>query len=1002
MGFIRKNDGAISIFLCIIMMANIILLSILIEATRVRWAETQIEEAMESTSNSVLAGYQSMLKDLFGIFALAENNTDCLDEEVENYLNKTLMTELGVEKDELEGDAYKFLKGLFTNAGKYEKVDFLNLYDYRIEDIKTEKIQNLTENAVLKNQILEYMKYRAPEKLAEGFVDKVTAFKGFGKQSEVMSKKTEIDKELNVIYKYQTDLSSAVEETNKFNTQDDKDFSKDKYLQSSLKELKTLIADRIIFEKRLSNKGEKDKDGKIRQKINGRKTETDKLISKTIDNVKTYIEFNKDGIEAIDNIYEYSETANSKISELEKSSLKNDNSDFAKSMKNEIKIKKAQVDKKSLAKIEKKLEQNIDVLSKIKEIAEKINQNKIVENAADMEADAKDRREISEFIGNEINETELNKLVEKYNGTCNNSEIKYLKNTGNSDSKEADDPRKDAEKIVKSGIAQDGNKKEIKLEDEDLVSKTKKSNEIEIFKKYIDLDILDEKFLSDLFAKTNSKRNDDNIAETSGADDEIKSKHEKYDVSEIVDNVEFTESKKKGFSENGLEFVANIGSAIKDGLADIRDDLYINEYIMGTFKNTLTENKDESDTERDLRGALKKSRNTFFNTSEVEYILTGSKNENSNEYAIKAQILLIRFALNSLYIYMDPQKNSVAMETATIVAGWSGFGVPIVHTLIMLGWAMAESVVDVNSLMNGEKVPIFKTKDTWVLGEAGMIKTLAGEVAEKAADIGKKAVDLGVDSAADISKTMISRADEFIKSKIKIAVDGLFAPLENSINQATEKAGEIYDDITDSAEKSIFKNNSTMKTIETKIYNYAQTKYQNIKSTIEDKLIKLPSEKAKELIYDTKQKIYSEIYNNISGLVSKLEAEIDNVSKSSKEKINDFIDTSLSGFTGTEKTDNNFKSSLLSLDYKDYLRIFLLIENENSKLDRIEDLIQLNMRKESGYNNFLLSNYNTRIRVEATISFKYMFVPGFGKNENRLQNTISRHVFKSVMYKGYY
>jgi len=51
--------------------------------------------------------------------------------------------------------------------------------------------------------------------------------------------------------------------------------------------------------------------------------------------------------------------------------------------------------------------------------------------------------------------------------------------------------------------------------------------------------------------------------------------------------------------------------------------------------------------------------------------------------------------LNVIAIYTDPTKFNAALEVATVVAGWTGgVGVPIVHTLIMMAWAMAESLFE--------------------------------------------------------------------------------------------------------------------------------------------------------------------------------------------------------------------------------------------------------------------------------------------------------------------
>jgi hypothetical protein len=1003
MGLIQDNKGAISIFLCIILMANIMLAGILIEGTRMKWAESQIQEATEGAAVSSLAGYQNMLKNLFGIFALAENDTEYLEDDIEFYLNNNLMTELGINKESMNDENSKFLSGLFTNRGDFETANFFNPYDYRIENMEVNQINNLTENKILKQQILEYMKYRAPKQLAEGFLDKVISIKDFGEQSQLMSKKTRLDKELNRICQYQKKLSDCIEMINKFNTSLDTDFIKNKYMQIGIEKCKLLITDRVALEKQKIREKEKLKKNEIAQmtkKINSKNSEAKKIIVNFISNIRTYIENNKNGIRAIDNIKEYSEATLDKMDEIINDDLNGDNSDFAKEMRNEVQSKKDQLDSKRLDQIKKKIEDNVDILEDLIAILNGLKPAGINESRIS----STDRKKINEFIGKEIKSSELYKLVLNYEGTCNKREIEYIKSEKTTKSNTKNDPRKNSESIVKNEITKNkpNKSKKSKLTDNDLVSKTKEQNEKEIKRNKKELDISDEKYLESLFGHF-GLLHDETVNDNTNTDSSHNKSNKTQNPNKIIDSVEFTEDKKKGFSENGLNFFANLGTSIKDNIMNIRDNLYINEYILGTFKNSLTlsKQKDKKMTERDLRDELMDKRKTYFNTSEVEYILTGNKDERFNEYAIKAEILLIRFALNTLYIYMDAQKNSIALETATIIAGWTGFGVPIVQTLIMLGWAMAESVIDVTNIMNGEKVPLYKTKDTWVLSETSMIKAFIGEAAEKAKEFAEESVDFGINSAADIAKTMVKRADDLIKNKIKIAVDNVFAPIENSVIQMTNNIDNTFENLTNPIESVIGNNSSTMGIIESKINEYVLRKFQNSKKTLKEKLIKTPSDRAMEYIYYMKQKICSEIYSEISKFVKKLEKEINAVSMKSKDKINRFIESTF-GESGNTKANNNFKSCILSLDYKDYLRIFLLVKGEDTKLDRIEDLIQLNMRKETGYNRFLLMNYNTSIRVEAIISYKYMFAPNLLRNQNPGKGFVNRHVFKTVFYKGYY
>jgi len=73
------------------------------------------------------------------------------------------------------------------------------------------------------------------------------------------------------------------------------------------------------------------------------------------------------------------------------------------------------------------------------------------------------------------------------------------------------------------------------------------------------------------------------------------------------------------FSKSGLDFLSGISEIFMDGIYNLRDEIYINEYIMGSFANYTT----DLEKDLDLRGNLMKNRPVFFdaNHADVEYIL---------------------------------------------------------------------------------------------------------------------------------------------------------------------------------------------------------------------------------------------------------------------------------------------------------------------------------------------------------------------------------------------
>ena len=147
--------------------------------------------------------------------------------------------------------------------------------------------------------------------------------------------------------------------------------------------------------------------------------------------------------------------------------------------------------------------------------------------------------------------------------------------------------------------------------------------------------------------------------------------------------------------------------------------MYINEYILETFYSAA-----------DKGG---RRRNSLFD-GEVEYIIHGMASGKLNRLAVRGEITLLRFAMNTLHVYTDARKKALAASLATAIAGWwtGGAGIPVISNMIMCSWGLGESLLDTASLLKGEEVPFYKTQSEWKLdiglpaGEEGIGGTGAG------------------------------------------------------------------------------------------------------------------------------------------------------------------------------------------------------------------------------------------------------------------------------------
>lgn len=119
---------------------------------------------------------------------------------------------------------------------------------------------------------------------------------------------------------------------------------------------------------------------------------------------------------------------------------------------------------------------------------------------------------------------------------------------------------------------------------------------------------------------------------------------------------------------------------------------------------------------------IKEYNGSFLNPAEskglsygTEYVIAGKGSDQENlEYVVK-ELLLIREAVNFLYLNTNQEKQAQALTAATVLAGVSAnpLLVEAVKQGILAAWAYGESICDVKILLSGGKIPLQKTDASW-------------------------------------------------------------------------------------------------------------------------------------------------------------------------------------------------------------------------------------------------------------------------------------------------
>jgi len=180
---IINYQGSITVFISIVLSAIFLVVGTFTDAARIRLAHSQVQRANQTALSSVLACYNNELKDQYGLFAYYIDN-DTITDYYEEYFSRNL------------------------NIGQ----DLL--YGYNIENIQLKQLFNLENQEVFEEQIMEFMKYRAPAQIASDLIAKTDGIKNISKGSKLYKRKMETDKKAGAVGQLQMFLE---EQTNKIN-----------------------------------------------------------------------------------------------------------------------------------------------------------------------------------------------------------------------------------------------------------------------------------------------------------------------------------------------------------------------------------------------------------------------------------------------------------------------------------------------------------------------------------------------------------------------------------------------------------------------------------------------------------------------------------------------------------------------------------------------------------------------------------------------------------------
>lgn len=225
------HRGAVSVFLVIVLLPTILCASLFVDASRVESAKGLVSSAGDLTLNTVLSQYDVDLNDFYGLMASAQDMDDVLGA-AEDYFTACIKSQ-GINTT----DTAKYvnsISGFFFGDDSISDLLGLDLADNAKVNVSPINNGSLTNTALVKTQIVEFMKYRSP---INSVVDLLKKFQDSSKELENTTKTTDLVEKKQDYYEAQGDVAKKAYDIYKLI----EEYSKLKLNKSDLEEIKKLL-----------------------------------------------------------------------------------------------------------------------------------------------------------------------------------------------------------------------------------------------------------------------------------------------------------------------------------------------------------------------------------------------------------------------------------------------------------------------------------------------------------------------------------------------------------------------------------------------------------------------------------------------------------------------------------------------------------------------------------------------------------------------------------------
>ncbi|MCQ2417723.1 MAG: DUF5702 domain-containing protein [Oscillospiraceae bacterium] len=169
----------------------------IIDASRLQSVRTNIQGAGDLVLNAALSEYDVMLEEMYGLFGNMKD-TASMKPILEQYFKETIQGELenvGITdmKDDYVDQLSKDVSEYIFNENNHNQEELMNFINAQVVRFECDPVYQsaLANPNIMKQQVVEFMKYKGPISIASTLLTKIKAASNVGAQNEAIQKQVE-------------------------------------------------------------------------------------------------------------------------------------------------------------------------------------------------------------------------------------------------------------------------------------------------------------------------------------------------------------------------------------------------------------------------------------------------------------------------------------------------------------------------------------------------------------------------------------------------------------------------------------------------------------------------------------------------------------------------------------------------------------------------------------------------------------------------------------------